>query len=490
MVGGEGAKERRRLKRLQTTTGGHEGSTSPATNRSIVRTTTPTMRKSNQRGASKTSFDKPRKKSFGASKGSVVSKKKSVPHKAQTPTKKKSKLLKPKHLKRKLEQTEEEATRERVRHELEEFEAKKAQLSKQITKRLEPKSRTNLVQLDFPRTRQETMIPNRKSPMKEPTTVVDDEERSDTDDSTPILDNNITDAIFGSNKADTSDTPVNYATRSDHDPSSSGSDGTDDSSDDEDDKDAEEQALKRERGRRRRGRKDTATRIEETKVTEDPPIKKQKSENSSSKLETKDLTDSEKKDRYCLGRRPVTDFTIGQKYPGKVVYVKDFGVFFDIGCHSDAFCHVSRLQDDFVANPHELFHEGDPVQARVVEIDRRHKRITVSLQSDERATDERASVEARAERKKIRKQKEAKKRNPIQERKNDSSIVHVDTGNEDGNNARTRIPSGPPMSAKPAQAVSTAPTATKDPNDPAELKRQRKLARRAARRESEGMEES
>lgn len=484
MVGGEGAKERRRLKRLQTTSGGNEGSTSSVANKPSGRPPMLAMRKSHPRGASKTSFEKPRKKPFGASKGSVVNRKKSVPHKAQTPAKKKTKLQKPKHLKRKLEQTDEEATRERVQQELKEFQAKKAQLSKHIIKQSEPKSGTNLVQLDFPRTPQDTMKPRRSAPKKEPTAVVEDEEISYNEQSTSVVTNMITDAMFGSNKAEKGDYGDDFATGSD-DSSSSGSRAIDDSSDGEDDEDAEEQALKRERGRRRRGRKDTAKSIEETKVTEEPPTKKQKSEASSRMPEKGDLTDSGKKDRYCLGRRPVTDFTIGQKYPGRVVYVKDFGVFFDIGCHSDAFCHVSRLQDDFVANPHELFHEGDQVQARVVEIDRKHKRITVSLQSDERAADERASVEARAERKKIRKAKEAKKKNPIQQaKKNDASTVHVDTGNDDEKSARTSIPSHPAKSAKPTAL------AAKDPNDPAELKRQRKLARRAARRESDGVDNS
>jgi transcriptional accessory protein Tex/SPT6 len=52
--------------------------------------------------------------------------------------------------------------------------------------------------------------------------------------------------------------------------------------------------------------------------------------------------------RRCIGRKPVTDFVIGNTYKGKVVYVKPFGAFIDIGCHSDGFVHVSRVHDDFV----------------------------------------------------------------------------------------------------------------------------------------------
>ena len=49
------------------------------------------------------------------------------------------------------------------------------------------------------------------------------------------------------------------------------------------------------------------------------------------------------------------------------------------------------------------FKEGDVVaKARIVEIDRKQKRITISLQSDARIEDERLSIEARKSRKEKR----------------------------------------------------------------------------------------
>jgi predicted RNA-binding protein with RPS1 domain len=309
--------------------------------------------------------------------------------------------------------------------------------------------------------------------------VEDEEDSSYNESFTPNANDDEPEGQFDTMEAKSNDNQDVFPTGEDG-PSSGNSGTADDSSDDEDE---EKQALKRERGRRRRGRKDTAKLIEETKIMEEPPTKKQK---IVIKPEKENSTVSETKERYCLGRKPVTDFTVGQKYPGRVVYIKDFGVFFDIGCHSDAFCHVSRLRDDFVANPHELFHEGDLVDARVVEIDRRHKRITVSLQSDERAADERASVESRAERKKLRKLKEAKKKNPIHKtKKTESSIVHRMVGDKEGEKLQDTISSSPRKNIKPVRVEGP-----KDSSDPAELKRQRKLARRAARRESEGIEES
>ena len=63
---------------------------------------------------------------------------------------------------------------------------------------------------------------------------------------------------------------------------------------------------------------------------------------SSKKTSKKDDT------RRCIGRKPVTDFEVGKSYDGTVVYVKPFGAFIDIRCHSDAFVHVSRVDDGFV----------------------------------------------------------------------------------------------------------------------------------------------
>merc|ERR1712166_692013 len=164
-------------------------------------------------------------------------------------------------------------------------------------------------------------------------------------------------------------------------------DSDDDDSDDSDSDDDNDEPQKRQRGRGRKGQQDTAKKIEETEA-----IEKVKSDNNN----PSDDTTEKGKTRYCVGRKPVTDYTLGSSYPAEVVYVKPFGVFFDIGCHSDAFCHVSRLRDDFVESPETMFKEGDKVATvRVVEIDRRRKRITVSLQSESRAEDERKSIDAR-----------------------------------------------------------------------------------------------
>jgi predicted RNA-binding protein with RPS1 domain len=92
--------------------------------------------------------------------------------------------------------------------------------------------------------------------------------------------------------------------------------------------------------------------------------------------------------RRCIGRKPVTEYVIGQCYSGTVVYVKPFGVFLDIGCHSDAFCHVSQLSDEYIESAIDLYPIGSKIdnRIRVVSIDRKKKQLTVSLKQGDDMT--------------------------------------------------------------------------------------------------------
>lgn len=87
--------------------------------------------------------------------------------------------------------------------------------------------------------------------------------------------------------------------------------------------------------------------------------------------------------RRCIGRKPITDFGVGKFYSGTVVYTKPFGVFIDIGCHYDAFCHVSQLSSVFIENPVNTYPIGTKLdEIRIVELDRKKKRLTVSLKKE------------------------------------------------------------------------------------------------------------
>ncbi|KAG7353692.1 hypothetical protein IV203_003047 [Nitzschia inconspicua] len=481
MGGGEGAKERRRLKRIRETGGDTKTSGQPFSKPSN-RNTKPFLKVSSPNRDNKFAKKSP----FGnKAKGKPVS----------TDKKTKSKVKKPKHLKRKLEQAAEvdENEKEKLRLQLEEFERKKTLLS-----RAHNSNKRQKVVHDRPQDSSSTSIPEKVHPQtvlvdKSVEKVASNEEilnqnaakatRNDPDDDSSTTTSESEDSDESSvEKHEPFDTNQNSPERNISAlPPPTKKDGSSDSDSDSDDDEGNDEELtaKRQRGKRRRGRKDTSMKIEETKTGEERNATIDKGTDDaiapSTSLRKEDFGLPTK--RYCIGRKPVTDFVLGQCYPGKVVYVKPFGVFLDIGCHSDAFCHVSRLSDGFVESPETLFREGDEVpNVRVVEIDRRQKRITVSLQSEARVEDERASVEARQKRKEAREAKAGKKKGKVKEQRKTDSTSH----------AQTPLPQEKveKVERQPANDPPKPPEQTKDPSmmTPAELKRARKLARRAARR--------
>lgn len=441
MVGGEGAKERRRLKRLESHTKDKDNTVGKLLK-------------------SRNSF----KKSFP----DVSDPKQRL---AKNPGKKahiNKQVKKPKHLKRKLEQLspDDEQTRQVVLNEIADFQATKAQLAKNIDTKRQKKSSDS---------KHDMALKTHKSAANSQIAIGGSKESS--------VDNT---HLAGIDKI-VQDKPIAVAEETQH---TAGHSDAEDSGDEEGEDTAQkaEEASRRERGRRRRGRKDTAKEIQEKQAAveqeQEVPEKTERDEAISG--ETSDGK------RYCIGRKPVTDFVVGQKYQGKVVYVKDFGVFFDIGCHSDAFCHVSRLRDDFVGKPQELFKEGDELLTRVVEIDRKRKRITISLQSDERVADEHFSAQAREERKKAR--KNSRRKNGKRNESEDASSTKNHRTNQDHSMNETPRPGSisSKQSSAPTKLFFSAKVTTIEPvkvppsnlMTPAEEKRARKLSRRAARREN------
>ena len=266
---------------------------------------------------------------------------------------------------------------------------------------------------------------------------------------------------------------------------------------------------KRQRGKRRRGRRDTSSSMtlvtEESHVvdteTEDPKMTENIQSETVRDIEPiddrkKDREEPKSAQRYCIGRKPVTDFVIGQSYNGTVVYVKQFGIFLDIGCHSDAFCHVSRLRDDFVESPEKLFKTGDSVpNVRIIEIDRSQKRITVSLQSTAMVEHEEASIECRKRRRAKqpnKKRQETKTNRAVKEDQLGKSATLI-SSQKDAGAKRTnysevdaigrKVPKEKRhhMEGTQLERVKTSTTPESEMT-PTELKRARKLARRATRR--------
>lgn len=66
---------------------------------------------------------------------------------------------------------------------------------------------------------------------------------------------------------------------------------------------------------------------------------------------------------------------------GKVVRLEQYGAFVEIGAERPAMIHVSELTQGYVKTPSEVVKEGDEVEAKVLNVDRKKKQIKLSMKA-------------------------------------------------------------------------------------------------------------
>jgi len=66
---------------------------------------------------------------------------------------------------------------------------------------------------------------------------------------------------------------------------------------------------------------------------------------------------------------------------GKVVRLETYGAFVDIGAERPGMVHVSELAHGYVKTPSEIVKEGDEVEAKVLDVNRKKKQIKLSLKA-------------------------------------------------------------------------------------------------------------
>jgi small subunit ribosomal protein S1 len=66
---------------------------------------------------------------------------------------------------------------------------------------------------------------------------------------------------------------------------------------------------------------------------------------------------------------------------GKVVRLETYGAFVDIGAERPGMVHVSELTHGYVKTPGEVVKEGDEVEAKVLEVNRKKKQIKLSIKA-------------------------------------------------------------------------------------------------------------
>ena len=79
------------------------------------------------------------------------------------------------------------------------------------------------------------------------------------------------------------------------------------------------------------------------------------------------------------GIKEITDLKIGMELEGSVTNVVAFGAFVDIGVHQDGLVHISQLADQFVDDPNKFVKVGQVVKVRVMEINEKLKRISLTM---------------------------------------------------------------------------------------------------------------
>ena len=66
---------------------------------------------------------------------------------------------------------------------------------------------------------------------------------------------------------------------------------------------------------------------------------------------------------------------------GKVSRLEAYGAFVEIGAERPGLVHVSEISHDYVKNPSEVLKEGDEVEAKILDVDRRKKQIRLSIKA-------------------------------------------------------------------------------------------------------------
>ena len=73
------------------------------------------------------------------------------------------------------------------------------------------------------------------------------------------------------------------------------------------------------------------------------------------------------------------DLHEGMELPGIVTNITNFGAFVDIGVHQDGLVHISQLADKYVSDPTQVVRLHQHVRVRVIEVDLRRHRISLSM---------------------------------------------------------------------------------------------------------------
>ena len=79
------------------------------------------------------------------------------------------------------------------------------------------------------------------------------------------------------------------------------------------------------------------------------------------------------------------DLKPGMELMGTVRNVIDFGCFVDIGVHEDGLVHISQICNRYIKHPLEAVKVGEVVKVRVLDVDVKRKRISLTMKPETKA---------------------------------------------------------------------------------------------------------
>jgi uncharacterized protein len=82
------------------------------------------------------------------------------------------------------------------------------------------------------------------------------------------------------------------------------------------------------------------------------------------------------------GVESLSDLQPGMILEGVVTNVAAFGAFVDVGVHQDGLVHVSALANRFVKDPHQVVKPGQIVKVKVMDVDVKRQRISLTMRLD------------------------------------------------------------------------------------------------------------
>jgi ribosomal protein S1 len=115
----------------------------------------------------------------------------------------------------------------------------------------------------------------------------------------------------------------------------------------------------------------------------------------------------------------------GMVVKGKVVRLESYGAFVDIGAERPGMVHVSELAHGYVKTPSEIVKEGDEIEAKVIDVDRKKKQIKLSMKALEPEIEEFKPAKKENKRGGKHGKKEAEPTEPIEEKEPELTAFQI-----------------------------------------------------------------